>query len=78
MRKEKPTPNHRLRQVRRNLLLTIEEAAEMIHVSATSFGCRERGIQRPHLSTIRELCEAFKKTAEELYPCNILLCIKDN
>ena len=64
--KQKPIPNHKLRRARRNLLLTIKEAAEMVGASVTSFGRWERGIQNPQPIMLRNLCRVFNKTPEEL------------
>jgi len=58
--------NDKLRQARRRRLLTIAEAAELIGVSTTSFGRWERGVQKPHLSTLKVLCREWSTTPEEL------------
>ncbi len=59
-------PNDKLRRARRRRFLTIEDAAELLNVGATSLGRWERGIQTPHLATLRRLCEFFNATPEEL------------
>lgn len=58
--------NDKLRQARHKRLLTIAEAAEMLGVSTTSFGRWERGIQKPHISTLRLLCQLWSTNPEEL------------
>lgn len=58
--------NDKLRRARRKRFLTIEEAAAMLNVSATSFGRWERGTQMPHLETLGQLCELFDATPDEL------------
>lgn len=66
MLERKAVLNNKLRRARRKRFLTIEEAAGMLNVGATSFGRWERGLQRPHLETLGKLCELFNATPEEL------------
>ena len=66
MTEQKSVLNDKLRRARRKKFLTIEEAAAMLNVGATSFGRWERGIQKPHLETLGKLCELFNATPEEL------------
>jgi DNA-binding XRE family transcriptional regulator len=66
MSKPKPIPNNKLKHARLKLLLTIEEAAQSVEASITSYGRWERGIQKPQLVTLRKLCKLFNATPKEL------------
>ena len=66
MLERKAVLNDKLRRARRKRFLTIEEAAEILKVSATSFGRWERRTQKPHLETLGKLCALFNATPEEL------------
>ena len=59
------TPNKKLKQARLKRLWTIEDAANEVGVSLQTFSRWERGLQRPHLSTMKLLCEAFDNTTPE-------------
>jgi DNA-binding XRE family transcriptional regulator len=58
--------NDQLRRVRRKRMLTIEEAAKLVGVDPVTFSRWELGIQKPRQMSLRDLCDTFRMTAEEL------------
>ncbi len=66
MQTNSTTRNDKLRQARRKNMWTMKETADKVGVSLVTYGRWERGIQQPHLGTLKDLCEVFGKSAEEL------------
>jgi transcriptional regulator with XRE-family HTH domain len=60
------TRNEKLRLARRKNMWTMKETADKVGVSLVTYGRWERGIQKPHLGTLKDLCDVFGKSAEEL------------
>lgn len=60
------TGNQKLRLARRKNMWTMQETADKVGVSLVTYGRWERGLQKPHLATLKLLCNAFEKSAEEL------------
>lgn len=58
--------NEKLRQERIKRMLTLQKAAKKAAVGYTTFSRWEHGTQKPHLSSIRLLCEKFELSVEEL------------
>ena len=58
--------NKRLRNVRKQCNLTIEQASEKVGVDIRTYSRWERGKMVPHLRTLRKLCQTFNVSAEEL------------
>ncbi len=58
--------NENLRQARKKHLWTLQQAAIRAGVSFQTYIRWEHGTQKPHLSTLATLCNAFDMTAEEL------------
>src|SRR5579885_644822 len=58
--------NEKLRAARKEKRWTIAVAAEKARVSWLTFSRWENGTQKPYLSTLDQLCEAFGKTPQEL------------
>jgi len=58
--------NLKLRRARLERLWTIALAAEKVGVSLQTYSRWERGVQQPHLTSLRTLCEVFGKSPEEL------------
>ncbi len=61
-----PKTNVKLKRTRLQLLLTIEQAAEKVGVTHQTYSRWEKGLQKPHLTTLKLLCKAFEKKPEEL------------
>jgi len=60
------TRNDKLRLARRKKMWTMKETADKVGVSLLTYSRWERGVQHPHLTTLKDLCEVFGKSAEEL------------
>ncbi len=58
--------NVKLYTARMQKLWTVEEAAEAAQIHPLSYRRWESGKQKPHVSSLRLLCEAFNKTPAEL------------
>ena len=58
--------NQRLRAARKEKCWSMALAAEKAQVSWLTYSRWENGLQKPYLSTLRQLCEAFGKTPQEL------------
>lgn len=59
-------PNKKLKKARLDRFWTMKDAAREIGVSIQTYSRWERGVQHPHISTLRLICEAFQQSAEEL------------
>jgi len=60
------SPNIRLRRARLGKMWPMNLAARNIGVDERTYMRWEQGRQRPQLSTLKNLCEVFGMTAEEL------------
>lgn len=58
--------NQKLRAAREKKLWTMAQAAEAIGVSEQTYSRWENGTRRPHLSTLKMLCQAFEASPGEL------------
>lgn len=58
--------NTALRQARLSKLWTIEQAAERVGVSKSTYLRWENSVQLPHLSSLARLCDVFNTTPEQL------------
>jgi len=59
-------PNQMLRAAREKKLWTMVQAAEAIGVTEQTYSRWENGIRKPHLSTLKMLCQAFEASPGEL------------
>lgn len=59
-------PNDKLRYARRRKMWTIAQAAGRVGISSVAYQRWEKGTQKPHLSTLKLLCDTFEATPEEL------------
>ena len=66
MKKHEPIPNEILKAARLEKCWTLADAAEQANVSIEAYSRWEYGIQEPRLSSLRLLCDAFKKSPKEL------------
>lgn len=60
------TPNVKLEAARLKKHWSVAEAGERAGVSVNTFNRWERGLQKPHMATLAQLCKAFGMSAEEL------------
>src|SRR5258708_7895434 len=58
--------NQLLRAARKEKRWTIAVAAEKARISPLTYSRWEKGTQKPYLSTLDQLCEAYGKTPQEL------------
>ncbi|GHO88032.1 helix-turn-helix domain-containing protein [Dictyobacter formicarum] len=58
--------NEKLRNARHDRRWSLDEAADKVKVSRTTYVRWEQGTQRPHGSSLNMVCEAFKMTPEQL------------
>lgn len=58
--------NEKLHAARKEKRWTMAVAAERAGVSWLTYSRWENGVQRPYLSTLDQLCEAFGRTPQEL------------
>ncbi|HLZ62614.1 MAG TPA: helix-turn-helix transcriptional regulator [Ktedonosporobacter sp.] len=58
--------NKKLKKARLRRLWTMAVAAEKVGVSLQTFSRWERGLQQPHLTTLKLLCDAFDMSAGDL------------
>jgi DNA-binding XRE family transcriptional regulator len=66
MKKKRRRVNRKLRNARVALMLSIEEAAQMVGVATITFQRWELRQQDPQISSLRMLCQSFGKTPKEL------------